>query len=179
MDECPATTMKAMTLVASLVLACTTAVAKPASGIELIAAYAGIWKADIAHVDTPYSKALHEAYTLRNDCWRSGDFYACHQFVDEESKAVILFGYDAKSNTYATWPISPGADSVHAGKLVIDGNTWTFPWQTSENGKTTWFRVVNVFTDPRTIAFRQEYSYDQVHWISMATGIEHNVAVNL
>ncbi len=158
--------------------ACAAAMAKPAGGIEAIAAYAGTWKAEITHLDTPYSKASHEAYSLRNDCWRSGEFYACHQFVDEESKAVVVFAYDAKTNAYASYPITPGADSVHAGKLVIDGNTWTFPWQTTENGKTMWFRVVNVFTDARTIAFRQEYSSDQTHWVSMATGIEHGIVAN-
>ncbi len=168
--------MKAISRGLCFILACNAAAAAPASGIDVIAAYAGMWKSDTAHLDTPYSKAAKESATLRNDCWRSGEFYVCHQYVDGDSKAVIVFSYDAKTNAYATYPITAGADSVHAGKLVIDGNVWTFPWQTTDKDKTTWFRVVNTFTTLNTIEFRQEYSVDQVHWIAMATGTEHKLA---
>jgi hypothetical protein len=157
-------------------LACAAAIAAPPTGIEALTAYAGEWKADITHLDTPFSKAGHETYTLRNDCWLSGTFYACHQYVDGDSKAVIVFAFDAKSNSFSSYPITPGADAVHAGKLLIDGNTWTFPWQTTDNGKTIWFRVVNVFGGADTIGFRQEYSADQVHWIAMASGHEQRIA---
>ena len=153
-----------------------TAWAQPAAGISAIAVYNGSWKSEITHLDTPQSKSGAEWSTLRNECWRSGDFYVCHQFVDGASKAVIVFSYNAKTNSYTTYPISPDADSVHAGKLLIDGNTWTFPWQVTVDGKTTQFRVVNVFTDANTIEFREEYSEDQSHWIAMATGSEHRTS---
>ena len=29
---------------------------------------------------------------------------------------------------------------------MIEGNTWTFPWSNTEAGKTTYFRVVNVWS---------------------------------
>ena len=146
--------MRAMSLGLLIGLFCNAVEAAPASGIDVIAAYAGTWKSDITHLDTPYSKANHEAHTLGNDCWRSGEDYVCHQSLDGDPKAVIVFAYDARTTGFLTYRITPGADSVHAGKLVVEGNTLTFPWQTTNNGKTTWFRVVNVFTDPGTIEFR-------------------------
>jgi hypothetical protein len=49
---------------------------------------------------------------------------------------------------------------------------WTFPWQSDEDGKTTYFHVVNVFMGPDKIEFRQEFSTDNVHWTVMARGAE-------
>ena len=64
-----------------------------------------------------------------------------------------------------------------SGKLIIDGNTWTFPWSNREHDKTTWFRVVNVWSSHNTIEFRQEFSTDQKHWTTMATGHETRLEV--
>jgi hypothetical protein len=55
---------------------------------------------------------------------------------------------------------------------VLAGSTWTFPWSSTENGKTTYFRVVNVWSSATTIEFRQEFSADEQHWTPMATGHE-------
>ena len=49
-------------------------------------------------------------------------------------------------------------------------------WQTTEDGKTTYFRVVNVWTSATTIDFRQEFSTDQEHWTVMASGHEVKVS---
>ena len=147
--------------------------AAAAEGIDAIAAYDGAWNTDITHLDTPFSKAGHEVHALRNDCWRSGEFYACHQYLDGASQAIVVFAYDAKARSYRSWPITAGADTVASGQLIIDGDTWTFPWQTTEKGRTTRFRVVNVFgKDLQSIVFRQEFSADGVHWQAMADGVE-------
>jgi hypothetical protein len=157
-------------------IAGTVAAAPPArSGIEVLTAYAGTWSMQTVHLDTPYSKAGREAATLRNDCWRSGDFYACNQFVDGRSKALVVFAYDAKDGSYASYPLVIGVDATHAGRLIVSGNVWTFPWQTTDKGKTTHFRVVNTFTSPQSIEFRQEYSEDGEHWLQMASGQERKV----
>src|ERR1700751_444499 len=76
-----------------------------AAGIDAIRAYAGTWKTEMEHLDTPYSKAGKESATLQNDCWMSGEFYACHQIVNGEPKALIVFTYDPNTKTYATYPI--------------------------------------------------------------------------
>src|SRR5664279_2537980 len=145
------------------------------AGVDAMAAYAGTWKVEIVHLDTPFGKAGNESHTLKNDCWRSGDFYACNQYVDGESKALLVFAYNAKDKTYASYPITVGSDGARAGKLTITDNVWIFPWETTDKGTTTHFRVVNTFTSPRTIEFRQEYSADGEHWTAMASGQEHKL----
>lgn len=142
------------------------------SGLDKIAAYAGTWKTETGHFDTPYSKAGKDSATIRNDCWRSGNYYACHQYVNGDSKALLVFTYDAKSDTYTVYPISTGGDAVQPGKLIIHGNVWTFPWETRGKDKTTYFRVVNIFTAVDTISYRQEFSTDNAHWFPMAQGYE-------
>src|SRR5882724_9073817 len=79
--------------------------AKPAAaGLEALAAYAGRWQTDIQYLDTPYSKKSEAQYQLRNACWRSAGYYACDQFVDGESKALLVFMYDSAKG-YTSYPI--------------------------------------------------------------------------
>ena len=143
-----------------------------AAGIDAIKAYEGTWKTEMEHFPTAYSKAGKEAATLHNDCWKSGDFCACHQIVNGESKALIVFTYNDKDKTYTTYPIMTDGRAAGHGKLVIEGNVWTYPWEDTKNGKTTYFRVVNTFTAPNRIEFRQEYSTDKQNWTLMAKGSE-------
>ena len=80
--------------------------------------------------------------------------------------------YDPKTKTYATYPIMTDGRAAGHGKLVIDGNVWTYPWENTENGKTTYFRVVNTFTSPNRIEYRQEYSTDKQNWTLTSKGSE-------
>ncbi len=146
-----------------------------AEGIAAVGVYAGTWHTAIAYLDTPYSTARKETRTLTNDCWHSAEFFVCRQSVDGKSEALLVFFYNAKDRSYSTYPVAAGADAVQRAKLTIEGNVWTYPWQQTEKGKTTYFRVVNIFTSQDTIEFRQEYSLDQLHWERMAAGHEHRV----
>ena len=142
-----------------------------ATGVEAIGAYAGTWKTQMDHLDTPYSKAGHEETTLKNDCWKSGTYFACRQIVDGDAKVLIVF--TCKDEHQCTsYQIPPGGGDAGSGPVVLEGNTWTFPWSVTDAGKTTYFRVVNVWTSATTIEFRQEFSTDQEHWTKMATGHE-------
>ncbi len=143
----------------------------PATGVDAIWAYAGTWKTTMDHLDTPYSKAGHEETTLVNDCWKSGAYVACRQIVNGDPKVLIVFTCRDAHNC-SSYQIPPGGETPGSGKLQLDGNTWTFPWEQTEGGKTTYFRVVNVWSSPLTIEFRQEFSADQVHWTRMASGHE-------
>ena len=60
--------------------------------------------------------------------------------------------------------------------MLVDGKTITFPWAINDNGKAVYMRIVNTFTTPDTIDFRQEYSEDNHKWIPMATGTERRLA---
>lgn len=144
-------------------------------GVDAIAAYAGVWKTHIDHLDTPYGKAGHEDTSLKNDCWKSGVYFACRQIVDGDPKILLVFTCKDEHNC-TSYQIPSDGGAAGAGKLRLEGATWTFPWEVTENGKTTQFRVVNVWSSATTIEFRQEFSTDGQHWTAMATGHEVKAA---
>jgi hypothetical protein len=146
------------------------------AGIDVVWAYAGVWKVEIDHLETAQSKASHEVTNLRNACWKDGGYLACNQYVDGESKVLLVFTYNAKDNTYTSYQIPQGGGDPGTGKLVIEGSVWTFPWQVTEGDKTTYFRVVNVFEAPDRIQYRQEFSPDKLHWTVMAKGVETKIS---
>ncbi|HEV2215498.1 MAG TPA: hypothetical protein VGR64_09425 [Terracidiphilus sp.] len=149
---------------------------QPATGIDAVQAYRGTWKVETEHFNTAHSKAGQESRTLHNDCWRSGGYFACNQYVDGDSKVLIVFTYDATAKVYHSYQIPQGGGEPGHGTMTIAGNEWTFPWQMKDGDTTTYFRVVNVFDGPDRIEYRQEYSPDKVHWTSMARGTETRVS---
>jgi hypothetical protein len=145
-------------------------------GLDVLAVYAGSWKTEIHHLDTAFSHKGEELFTLRNDCWRSAGYFACDQFVGGESKALLVFTYDAATRVYSSYPIPAAATApVSPGTLIVEGPVWTFPWDVTEDGKTTHFRVVNTWSSPDAIEFRQEFSADGKQWVVMAQGHEMRV----
>ncbi len=151
-------------------------IAARANGIDTVMAYAGTWQSHIVHYKTAYSKARIEDTHLRNDCWRSAGYFACNQFVNGPSKALVVFTYDATRKMYHTYAVPVDGTPASSGTLFISGDTWTFPWTDHDKGKTVYGRVINIFHGPDTIEFRQEFSYDQAHWTVAARGSEHRVS---
>lgn len=143
--------------------------------VDRILAYAGTWKVETESFATPYSKTGREAKTLVNDCWKSGAYVACRQIVDGDPKVLIVFTCSGRDNTCTSYQIPPDGSDPHSAKMTIDGDTWTFPWSTSEDGKTIWFRVVNEWSSSSAIQYRQEFSTDHVHWTPMSVGHEVKV----
>jgi hypothetical protein len=149
------------------------AAAAPPQGLDALAAYAGSWKTEIHHLDTAFSHKGEDLFTLRNDCWRSAGYYVCDQLVGGESKSLLVFTYDPATHAYSSYPIPAGVTGpVHPGTLLIQGAVWTFPWDVTEQGKTTHFRVLNTWSSPDSIEFRQEFSRDGKQWVLMAEGHE-------
>lgn len=151
--------------------------ATPSSaGIAAIEAYKGTWKFSSVTLDTPHSKAAKDERVFRNDCWRSAGYYACNQFLDGKSQDLIVFTYDPDKNLYTTYIVPPDGSAAHSGTLEIHGDTWIYPWESTEKGTTTYFRVVNVFKSPTSIQYRSEFSTDNQTWTPTATGTESRVA---
>ena len=141
--------------------------------IDQIWQYAGTWHIQTESVDSPYSKAGKQTSTLQNDCWHSAGYVACRQIVDGDSKILIIFTCSHPDHTCTSYQIPADGSPASSGTMHIEGDTWTFPWQSSDkDGKTTYFRVVNVWSGPTTIDYRQEYSTDQVRWTATSTGHE-------
>ncbi len=152
--------------------------AKPGgdAGVGVFSRYAGTWKVELTRVEPPYSKAGPEAMTVRNDCWRSEVFYVCDQIIDGAPKALVVFFYNAEDKSYGSFPITAASATVHRGEVLVDGKSIVFPWQINDNGKTVSMRIVNTFTGPDTMDFRQEYSLDGKNWQPISTGVEHKVS---
>jgi hypothetical protein len=147
----------------------------PVIAIDRLLVYKGTWKIETEQFSTPFSKAGKESSTLKNDCWRSGGFFACNQFVDGVSKDLIVFTYDQKNEDYNSYSLPVGGGKSGNGKLTIKDNVWTFPWDTRQNRKTYHFRIVNTFTSPGVIQYRQEFSEDNVIWTLTAKGTERRL----
>lgn len=148
---------------------------EPTAGIDAVMAYAGTWKVQGERMATAYSDAGKEESTLRNECWKSGAYLACNQWVNGESKVLLVFTYNAQQKMYTSYPIPQNGEAVNAGRLQIVGNVWTFPWQVSRGENITYFHVVNVFTSSDHIEYAQEFSTDNVHWVTMAKGTETRI----
>jgi hypothetical protein len=142
------------------------------SGIAAIEAYKGTWKVSSVTLDTIHSKAAKDEKTLRNDCWGSGAYYACHQFVDGQSQVLIVYTYHQDRNLYTTYIIPQDGSTASSGTLEIRGDTWIYPWEVTENGSTVYYRVVNIFKSPTSIQFRTEFSTDKQTWTPTTTGTE-------
>lgn len=164
--------------IAAFVFASFSVLAQPApqapssSGIDTVMAYAGTWKVQGERFATAFSNAGKEDSTLRNECFKTGAYVVCNQFVNGESKVLLIFTYSDQQKMYTAYHVTQGGDPAGSGRLQIIGNVWTFPWQVTATGSTTYFHVVNVFTDPSHIQYQQEFSTDNVHWTTMAKGFE-------
>ena len=165
-----------LAFVATLLAGMAVAASSP-TGLDALSGYAGTWQTEIEHLNTPYSAAGKEIAVVRNVCWRSADFYACHQYVNGKSAALLVFSYDARRKRYRSCAIPAGSgQGGPCGEVMIRGNVWMFPWQVTANGKTTYFRVINVWTSPDSIDYRQEFSVDRIHWTLMAKGREQRTS---
>ena len=148
---------------------------QPTGGIDTVMAYAGTWKVNGERFATAHSDAGKEDTTLRNDCWKSGGYVACNQYVNGDSKVLLVFTYSDLTKMYTSYPIPKDGEAVGSGRLQIVGNVWTFPWEAAQGGVTTYFHVVNVFKDHDHIDYAQEFSGDNVHWTKMAQGTETRI----
>jgi hypothetical protein len=153
------------------------ATAAPATSdpLEVISAYAGTWRGEIEHQDSEFSKASKASDLIHNDCWRANKFYACAQTVNGAPGALLVFTWDEKAKAYVIYPIPPDGGPAGRGKLVVDGDTWIFPWDQEKDGATIRFRVVNHFIGRDTIEYRQEYSRDGTNWTVIGRGLEKRV----
>ncbi len=145
---------------------------EPGDGLSVIMAYAGVWKIQGERFATAHSEAGKEDTTLRNDCWRSGGYIACNQYVDGESKVLLVFTCNEKDKTYMSYQIPQGGGQPGSSKVLIAGNAWMFPWEVTNGPTTTHFRVVFEFAAADHINYRQEFSTDGVTWTQMAKGTE-------
>ena len=150
--------------------------ATPADPLAPIAVYRGAWKADITQIASPFGKASHSVSTIRNDCWRTKNFYACAQTVDGVQADLVVYTFDKATGVYTTTAVLAGGGPANGGgKLLIEGKTFTYPWDQQQDGATVHMRIVNHFVGRDTIVYRSEYSRDGAAWTVIGTGTEHRL----
>jgi len=110
--------------------------------------------------------------TLINHCARTGLFFACEQNVNGNPAALVVFVPIDNDGHYRSSPITKDGTPIGSGDLEIKGNHWTFLGKSEENGKTTWYRTINDFTDDSHIHFEQSQSTDKINWEVQRTGDE-------
>jgi hypothetical protein len=146
------------------------------SGLDALKVLAGAWKAEGEVFDTEFSKATKDTATLHNDCWQSGEFYACDQIVDGVSRALIVFSFNEKDGTYNNYAIPAGGlPAGPGGILTIAGKTWTYASRPSDDAKPPYFRTVNEFDGRSTIHYKIEFTRDNKTWTKTREGIERRV----
>ena len=110
--------------------------------------------------------------TLINHCTRTGLFFACEQNINGSPGALVVFiPIDAEGH-YRTNPITKDGTAIGPGDLEIKGNHWTYLGKSEANGKTTWYRTTNDFTDDSHIHFEQSQSTDKINWVVQRSGDE-------
>ena len=92
---------------------------QPTGGIDAIMAYAGTWKGKGERFATAHSDAGKDDTTLRNDCWKSAGYVACNQFVNGESKVLLVYTYNDLLKT------DPANDKAVMDKAVKEMNDAT------------------------------------------------------
>lgn len=143
-----------------------------ADPLDVLGAYAGTWHAEIDNLADSGQPASHEAHTIKNDCWRSGLYYACTQTVDGKQLAMLVFTWDEGSKSYSSYPITADGGAAGHGKLVVQGDDWIFPWDNEKPERVVHFRVVNHWVGRDRIEYRAERSTDGSTWTVTGRGVE-------
>ena len=158
---------------AALVAICTSMFAFAATGQTLPdSVYTPLWNYNGTWKVTIQGKSPD---TLINHCARTGLFFACEQNVNGSPGALVVFIPIDADGHYRTNPITKDGSAIGPGDLEIKGNHWTYLGKSERDGKTTWYRTTNDFSDDSHIHFEQSQSTDKIHWEVQRTGDEVRV----
>lgn len=114
---------------------------------------------------------------LENRCTRTGLFFACEQILNGKSSALVVFLPLSKSpkggQAYRTQALLADASKAGEwGRLVIDGNTWTYSWVGGDEKKPMQFRNINHFTSRNAMHFEVQNSENGTTWQTQMAGDE-------
>ena len=110
--------------------------------------------------------------TITNHCNLVGKFFTCEQSVNHEVALLLIFIPKDAAGHYYTQSVTPDGKAAGRGALEIDGNRWTYSSSSTENGATTSYRTINVFSGTDRIHFEQQESKDGASWETKLSGDE-------
>jgi hypothetical protein len=162
------------TLVLALVLTAATGPAVAgAAPLDELNRFAGTWQSQGTFVDTPYQKAGNATATTTCAWSIDGEFMICQQSANlngTHDSALGIYSYDSTAQAYRF-------DNVHTARststtVTVDGDTVTYPFTFSDNGKSVTIRTLNVWKSPTMYTWRTEYSTDGgATWSLMGSGV--------
>lgn len=142
------------------------------SGFEPLWNYQGTWEATMA---APGAKPASNK--VQNDCVEFTQYFICQQTVDGKVVALLTFTPAATKGHFYTDPVFPDGRAAGRGELEIEGDRWTYPSKEERDGKTKFYRIVNVFSGKDRIHFeRSESDDDGKTWRVLATGDESRLS---
>jgi hypothetical protein len=154
-----------MHLVLLALLAFAPPAAKTADPYAQLRLYDGSWQV------TPKGAAKPDVLT--NHCALLGQFFACAQNVNGSPGGLVVFlPVNGKPNHFYTQTIMPEGRATGRDELEIEGNQWTYSSRRDENGKTTYYRTLNTFSDKNHIHFEQGQSTNNKDWTVQNSGDE-------
>jgi hypothetical protein len=132
-------------------------------------AYNGTWQVTRNNAPKPD--------TMVNQCVAVGTYLACHQTVNDGAASLLVFIPSKTAGQFYTQTILPDGRAGGRGDLTVEGDTWTFlnRWNQAA-GKSSFYRVVNVFKGKNQIHFEQQQSDDGTNWKTTASGDEVRVS---
>jgi hypothetical protein len=159
-------------LVLAAVAALTWPVRGSAAPIDELDRFTGTWQSRGTFVDGPYSKA--SSSTAKTTCaWSAGHtFMICQQSVTTNGKTsddLGIYSYDETASAYRFSNVQTGGTT--SSTITVAGNTITYPFSFTDDGKKVTVRTVNIWDSPNLYRWRAEYSTDGgVTWKLMGSG---------
>lgn len=147
--------------------------ANPDPAQELVARYHGTWDAEVRTLDTAWSKAQTQRWTIANWCSQMREFYACRQTFNGGPPTLTVYSFTPDDATHSSVMLGLDGKVLQSGSLTAHGETLTFPWEaTDTDGTRRYFRILNTWRGPDCIDFRKEVSTDGTTWHLIASGLE-------
>ncbi|MGA8574598.1 MAG: hypothetical protein WB609_02780 [Candidatus Cybelea sp.] len=143
-----------------------------AAPIDELNRFAGTWQSQGTFVDSPYQKP--GAATATTTCAWSIDhaFMICQQSVlmnGTPDGDLGIYTYDPVANVYRFYNVH--ASRTTSSTILVDGNTITYPFAFTDNGKSVVIRTLNVWQNSNAYTWRTEYSTDNgTTWALMGSG---------
>ena len=139
----------------------------PMKPFEPLLAYDGTWRISRTGAAKPQ--------TLVDKCSMLGSFFACAQEVDGQTAALVIFVRHGEAGHYQVQTIMPTGRATGLTDLQVNGDTWTYFTQQTDNGVTTHYKTVNVFSGKNKIHFESSHSSDGTNFTVDASGDEVKV----
>jgi hypothetical protein len=137
---------------------------------EALKLYDGGWEVKMATLGK-------KSDNLVNQCSKTGKFFECEQQLNGETVALVVFLPEEKTSSggqeYRNVALlANGSKPGDWGKIVIEGQTWTYTWTQKDGEKSVPWRNVNHFSDKDHIHFELQSMEDGMNWKTQLSGDE-------